>query len=504
MLAERLLVPKLSEPESSRECETILEDTVLSFPILNNLHVDIISADGSVRVAGFYPPYTPDNERALGQNHSNRWHAWLARETSETGVRFSPVIMSVQKSPIPLLTFAVVSDDRRAVVSGSLKLPALFSDLTEQADLADAQFVVLDPNRQIIYPQDDKSRILAWPHDAEPSYETVLQGTDSFVTEAKLDASGEHFPDWTVIVAKPQTTRVAALTNLQVRTVMFGIFVILFTIAAGVMTVRPIRRAMAKLERDLKNGSHESTIQGGPEEFREYQNAYREVRSKLEERSLKLSELNRNLETLVEQRSRELTAEEFLFRQVFYEIEDSILLVDTNWILREMNRAAEVSLTPEQRSTFLEHCRTRVGALASGNVMMRDADSNDDQNIGAADATARNGAFVIRSDANGEERSYECRLFPFTARRSDLRDGFCLLIRDVTKRERLEQMKENLIGIVAHELKTPITTCRLQLEALEKESGASVRRHAHVERGLFPKNTVPSQHRDRREYLIVG
>ncbi len=175
---------------------------------------------------------------------------------------------------------------------------------------------------------------------------------------------------------------------------------------------------------------------------------------------------------MVERRSRELTAEELLFRQVFNEIEDAILLVDTEWTLREMNRTAEVSLTSDQRTAFLERCREYAqsdGVDRSG----IDVPPASDHSTFEREDSVHGNTLVIHGDSEVDDRSYECRIFPFTARRSDLTDGFCVLIRDITKRERLEQMKENLIGIVAHELKTPITTCRLQLEAYERKNGSS-------------------------------
>ena len=43
-----------------------------------------------------------------------------------------------------------------------------------------------------------------------------------------------------------------------------------------------------------------------------------------------------------------------------------------------------------------------------------------------------------------------------------------LIIRDISKEMSIERMKGNLVSIVAHELKTPITTMRLQAETLDR------------------------------------
>lgn len=44
-----------------------------------------------------------------------------------------------------------------------------------------------------------------------------------------------------------------------------------------------------------------------------------------------------------------------------------------------------------------------------------------------------------------------------------------LIIRDISEEVTLERMKRNLISVVAHELKTPVTTMRLQTETLERQ-----------------------------------
>lgn len=44
-----------------------------------------------------------------------------------------------------------------------------------------------------------------------------------------------------------------------------------------------------------------------------------------------------------------------------------------------------------------------------------------------------------------------------------------LLLRDISEEVSMERMKRNLISVVAHELKTPVTTLRLQSETLQRQ-----------------------------------
>lgn len=47
-----------------------------------------------------------------------------------------------------------------------------------------------------------------------------------------------------------------------------------------------------------------------------------------------------------------------------------------------------------------------------------------------------------------------------------------LVLRDISDETRIERLKQNLLSIVAHELKTPVTTMRLQAQTLQRMSGA--------------------------------
>lgn len=468
-LSESLLAnEETKDKRSSTEAvEVVLEKIVLSFPILHNLHLDRRGADGSVTVAGFFPRYTPDRKLAAGQDHRDRWHARTAAVDADAGarggVRFSPVLLSSQGRPVPLLTFAASSADGREIVSGALELSKLFEGLESHFEFPDASFVVLDPDRQIIFPQSSENSIRRWEGPISGEGSAVSGGETIYATDARLNLGSGNFPDWTVVVSRPQKARVSESVNLQVRTVMFGLLVVLFTIAAGFLTARPLREAVRKLYQELHEGGDENTIRSGPEELREYQAAYRAMQARAEERTVKLAELNRNLETLVEQRSRELTAEELLFRQVFNELEDPVLLVDMDWKLRESNKSNKSNYSNQPNRPNRPHERTLSSELLNKLI----------ERCRRQHEVGGDGAFVARDLIPEDERRFECRIFPFSARRSDLKDGHCILVRDVTSREQLDEMKENLIGIVAHELKTPITTCRLQLEAFERENGAS-------------------------------
>ena len=102
--------PKRSTPVASEKLDLLLRDIVVSFPTLDNLHVDRVETDGA-RVAAFYPPTASDGRALLGTDHSTRWHVAAKRRGLGGSVAFSPVLKSSQNRKAPKLI--TPSDDVR-------------------------------------------------------------------------------------------------------------------------------------------------------------------------------------------------------------------------------------------------------------------------------------------------------------------------------------------------------------------------------------------------------
>ena len=427
-------------PASSEKLERLLRDVVEGFPTLDNLHVDRIEADDA-RVAAFYPPHDPDGRALVGTDHSTRWHVAAKRRGLE-GVAFSPVLKSSQnREAPPILTFAAdVPGSPELLLSGAVELDALLREIESTLSSRGLLLTVLTPERQIVWPASSAPHVRTWPEMPADRSLIGLGSAQRFVTVARLP---DAVSGWSIVVSKPESLRSAERRRIERRTALLASAVLLLTLFAGWAAGRPLRRAFRQLEEDLDAqgfGTERTTIRRGPDELRRVQRVYREVRRALDARNAELS-------ATAEQRARELEAEELLFRSVFDGIALPFLLLDADWSPHLRNRAA-TSLTDRVVELLVAKARAHWTSPETADTTTVDVRVED-----------------------GRLETFALHVFPFSARRSTLAAGYALLVESVTDREALKRMKDDLLGIVAHELKTPVTACRLQVERLESMLG---------------------------------
>lgn len=419
----------LRDISDEAQTDRILRDLLGQFPLLENLHVDRIDRE-SARVLAF-EPVRPGGPRA-GDDHGTRWHVKAAREGRVASIAFSPVLLSTSDPPLPIVTFALAIDENR-LLSGAVSVSSLMADVAELLSARSLEVSVLTKEGQLIWPTIPQPQLKSWPRVPKSGEVIGLGRERRYVQTAVLPRST---PDWTVVVTKLETARVSMRTTLQTRTALLGFIVLILTVGAGWAAARPLLRALKQLEDDLDDsrfGTDAATITGGPSELRRVQNVYRDVRRRLNAK-------HRELETVLARRSRELDAEERLFHAVFDGYADPCLLLDENWTPRLQNTAARTRISPDQSAHV-------IGRIRAVNEM--------------------SGAPILVEAANGT--TFSCRVFPFAYRRSELTRGFVLMMEDVTEREHLERMKRDLFSIVAHELRTPVTACRLQADRIAQK-----------------------------------
>lgn len=419
--------------------ETLLKQTVESFPVLSNLHIDERTGE-KAHVLAFYPERHDHNTHQRGEDHSLRWHARIAPMRPSGPVYFSPVILSSRGPTSPILTFAITTPEQRYILSGALEVNRLFADLETNFTEQGVELIVLDSEQQIIYPISPERKIVRWNGGLKNRTSTLYEGTSRFITTSALPSVDPSLPNWHIIVAKLDSSRLAIKQSLFLRTSLYSVLILLFTVLIASLVSRPLKRALGKLVQDLDAahfGKRETEIDEGPNELRQFQHAYRATRESLDDHINQLKHINRELSHLVEQRSQELTAEALLFRQVFDAMDDAVLLLDEKWGVQQVNQSARALLPEHRLKALLVKAQAFYADNPSEHLLFEEQ------------------ALIL-----------ECRLIRFTARRATLRQGYCLLVRDITQKANLEQMKADLIGIVAHELKTPITTSKLELENL--------------------------------------
>ena len=291
-LADRTLANAVRK--NTGELNPLLQDIVESHPFIKNLHVDRRTGDG-IRVEAFHPAVSVDGELRRGQNHDNRWHAALMRAPTQAGTQYSPVLLSSERMPEPLMTFGRrMSGLPEYVLSGALACSPIFEDIRRNLESRGLAFALLDERRQYVWPLDAGS-ITRWEAPLESGTVVNTSEGPAYMTSLRLESG---LPQWSVVVTRPERERLMIRTNLEVRMAFLALGVLMLASAAGWLACRPLSSALRKLRGDIDErgfGDDRNTIESGPDELREVQAAYRALRRKLHARQVSLEEKNVHL-----------------------------------------------------------------------------------------------------------------------------------------------------------------------------------------------------------------
>ena len=162
-------------------------------------------------------------------------------------------------------------------------------------------------------------------------------------------------------------------------------------------------------------------------------------------------------------------------REVLHGMDDAAVVVDTSsTVLAASAAAVPFHLERRERSARPTSCAASPAACAS-------AES-------AATATLR----LRRGAPPAEPRLVVVRATRISPRLT------LLVLRDITERERVEQMRRDFVANTSHELKTPVGAVSLLAEAIESaaddpDSGAHLRRTAD-RRGRAPRAAHLAHH----------
>lgn len=157
----------------------------------------------------------------------------------------------------------------------------------------------------------------------------------------------------------------------------------------------------------------------------------------------------------------QLAKEHATLATVFDSITDGVLII---------GRSGKVIYANDLAAKLLNNCQPIIGHDAHQLVFdhWKPVNNSNIQHIEALEEASR----FIPISANTNLPHQTIDIVAFTV--SDL-PGFSgerkgLLLRDMTKEAQIENMKDHLMSVVAHELKTPVTALRLQAESLRHYS----------------------------------
>jgi len=166
-----------------------------------------------------------------------------------------------------------------------------------------------------------------------------------------------------------------------------------------------------------------------------------------------LRNLNKELESRIEERTHSLKNSEALQRTIVETMADALIMIDNNGIVQSINKAAETifGYTPEE--------------IVNRNINMLMTDSNrllHDSYLSNYGKTGIASIIGIGRELEGLRKDGD--VFPMDLSVSEMKlDEEVLytgIIRDITERKRMEKIKNEFISTVSHELRTPLTSIR--------------------------------------------
>ena len=279
---------------------------------------------------------------------------------------------------------------------------------------------------------------------------------------------------WTVLAAQSLTDRDRLLLQSLETSGFLFIVAIAMTLLIGYYVSRPMKRKVDELVEQVENFAKNRTIpppvaevstrDEGPSEILELQKSFHNMAVTVSQTQKRLEHLNAYLEAEINKRTEslsklfsELDLEHQTLAAVFESLTEGVILVGRSGLINYANQKAQA---------FLYHEDTLVGEAAEDLIFghYRALNDRDDPEL-----LMKNPSTVRMVDVHNSEKVVDVVTF-FVHNLPGRSDRIGLLLRDVSQSAQISKLKDSLIGIVAHELKTPIATMRLQAETLTRGS----------------------------------
>lgn len=278
------------------------------------------------------------------------------------------------------------------------------------------------------------------------------------------------FTDWTVMVIQPLRTRDAQLLQSWETSGFLFVVAMIMTLLIGYYTARPMTRKVTQLMNQVEQFGRDGTVpvpttieenQEGPSEIVQLQKSFRNMAIRVSESTRRLENFNTYLESEVQNRTNslkhlyaELDFEHQRLVAVFESMTEGVVLVGKSGLVNYANQQAKNFLGDDD---WEQHPIKEIILKHYQPTSLR-----DDPNLFMKQVSAVRMVNIDDSEKIVDVITFYVHNLPGQAERVGL------LLRDVTQMAQLSKLKDSLIGIVAHELKTPIATIRLQAETLTR------------------------------------
>lgn len=433
---------------ASRTLQLSLEQIASTYGLFENLHID----DARSRSLLFVPKASERGSN-LNVDHSKRWHSRAARARAGE-VLVSDVFQAEGALNRPIINLATpirnARDETVGVAAAALSLDAVGRAVERKLPEGAYRLRIFDRAGRSLYPDalspvsEEWSRILA-ESDAADGALRKIEGEEGrgYIVQSRT-ADG-----WHILLLRDGADR----THLATRTLQQAAAALFLLIALTLATVwlvsGTLARGVTKLIRHIESGRTEPAPEDRvsvPEEFRLVQHRWGRVLRGLREKRRELETLNSELESEVQRRTEAFRSQHATLSALFRDMREGVLLFREDGTLLLANPEAE-RLLPGPEATRAERFESVLRR-----VMPEAPDAKPEL------AWTENG------------RSLEAKAFPIEGAPGEPARG--VLLRDRTEAVQAEALKESLLSVVAHELKTPVQAIRLQTESLLADDGA--------------------------------
>ena len=417
---------KIEGLEDTSRTDKFLESLRQNFPDFLNIHIDNSS--------GFSVSFSPENndkgESNIGVDHTQRDH-WRNRQTKDK-VHVSGLVnaQGAASGNIINLSTAIIQNKKiigYAVAAVNLKklaeqvLPRSSPDRYEIAICDGSGKIIFSTANRFSIPEVLPKSEIAQVKDGGTAWVSLNFGKEA---EELIRGYLSSVPEagWIVAVLSSQKAREELIWKIALSNGLVWLSILILTIVASIFVSTPLVSSIGKLSSQITAGRSrplKSEVVTIPKELKVLQHKFSMVSSQLNHANTELSELNEKLQEEVDRQVKTATEREVIMTAVFKGLSEGLVLFDGE----DKLRFAESSI-PLLKAGRLDPvvCRMSNGLVVS------------------------------------------LRLF------SLVNSGYlkkAVFIRDVTSEEQLNKLKEDLIGVVAHELKTPLSALRLQAEEMK-------------------------------------
>ena len=418
---------KSEEGEPAEKLSLILEELCKASPDILNMHFD----DPSAVSVAFSPRKNKRGESNIGVSHKDRSH-WKNPYVKD-GISVSGLVQAVGASDrkIVNITKPVYSNGRFVGLAvAALDLEQIAAQVLKGLATDAYQIGIFGRNGEVIF-SSGKSVPL---HNL-----SIEERTHRSFTFSNAEYYGYVRPlavtDWSVGVFSRTVDRKTVLVQLFIRNVFVWLATFLAAIVIGFLASISVVRAVEKLTRQMTAARilpDKSEKIKSPRELVQLQRTYGRMQERLLTAQTRLKELNSSLEAKVKAQVETIQRHEALLTSLFSDMNEGIVLFNQKLEMRFRNPSA-VRLLNEARKRFL--------------ALVKEMHQSPDKHL-----------FIHSGVYDLELRMFE----------SGTKDVFCVIARDATSEVQIDRLKDELIGIAAHELKTPLAGVRMAAECLVK------------------------------------